>query len=508
MRGSVRRLEPSKSYMRYSGKARSVVSRCIVSLNRRKLLIPLILVAALLVSMSAIHPTHAQIADTISSPHNDIPAPVTLGTPVTYNLTADMIGSSATSGINGWDIIITDNDPSHAFLTPASVSITGNLLARFGGVTELINCVDGGTAFPAGQPGNIGCTVNDGAGIIHTAAVFNGPPSPTPISGLIASLTYTTVSAGPTTINTVTGFDTLSDGTSTPVAHKSLTATYGNTLADFAVTTSNPAPFNPNGTSTDTVRVTAENAYSNTVTFTTDVYPATGLTISCPALSPEPVTTISTASCTFRSNTPGVYNVNVNATDGVIFHIASMVVKVGDFSVTPVSATPAFPKGNTGTDVVNIASVNLFAGTVGVRTTSPAALTTTCTASEVIPAGGTVAETCTFSSSTPGNYPVTINVFYNFTGGSIVHSASITVGVSDFTIAGPTTQPVNAQAGYVGSITVTLTPQFGWNKLVSITATVNDTRLAFTVPATPCGAAFTLVATTNKVCAFTSSHAG
>src|SRR2546427_12322708 len=122
-----------------------------------------------------------------------------------------------------------------------------------------------------------------------------------------------------------------------------------------------------------------------------------------------------------------------------------MVVGVVDFSVPPASLTPAFPKSNTGSDLVTIGSVNFFAGTVGIRTTSPAALTTTCIASEVVPSGGSVGDNCTFSSSTPGSYPVTIFVFYNFTGGSIVHSSSITVGVSDFTIAGPATQPVNAQ---------------------------------------------------------------
>src|SRR2546422_7392074 len=194
MRGSVRRLEPSKSYMRYSGKARSVVSRCIVSLNRRQLVIPLILIAALLVSMSAIHPVRAQPVSQIYLAPNDIPAQAP-GTTIAYNLTADMVGTTASSGINGWDIQITDNDPTMANLNPLSISIAGNLLASFGQVSEQINCVNGGVGFAINTPGNINCNTpgGDGAGVVHTAAVLLGSATPTPISGLIARIVYSTV---------------------------------------------------------------------------------------------------------------------------------------------------------------------------------------------------------------------------------------------------------------------------------------------------------------------------
>src|SRR2546422_11093523 len=129
-------------------------------MNNRKLLIPLVLVAAILISTAVIHPARAA-GDTLYFSPSNVPAPATFPTNVVFNLTADTLGTGPSSGINGWDIIVTDNDPGAANLNPLSVSIAGNLLAPFGTISELINCVNGGAWGGVGSPGGL-CRPHDG----------------------------------------------------------------------------------------------------------------------------------------------------------------------------------------------------------------------------------------------------------------------------------------------------------------------------------------------------------
>src|SRR5712692_3401131 len=113
-------------------------------LVRRKLIIPIIIIViAATISLASIHPVGAT-GDTIYFSPSNTSAPSTFGNTITISIMADTVGASQFSGINGWDLVITDNDAGAASLSPASISIAGNLLESFGRLSEFINCVNNG----------------------------------------------------------------------------------------------------------------------------------------------------------------------------------------------------------------------------------------------------------------------------------------------------------------------------------------------------------------------------
>jgi len=76
------------------------------------------------------------------------------------------------------------------------------------------------------------------------------------------------------------------------------------------------------------------------VTFTTTSNPQAGLSVSCPniTLSPKP---LSPEYCSFTSSTPGIYTVNITATDGVAARWAlwTVIVATGSWGQTLVFQT-------------------------------------------------------------------------------------------------------------------------------------------------------------------------
>ncbi len=101
-----------------------------------------------------------------------------------------------------------------------------------------------------------------------------------------------------------------------------------------------------------------------------------------------------------------------------------------DFSVSASSSSVSFNTGQTSSSSIQVDSVNGFAGTVALSvSTSPlTGLGVGCSPTSLaLSSGGTASSTCTFSSSTPGTYTVTIVG----TRGSITHSAVVTVAVTE-----------------------------------------------------------------------------
>jgi hypothetical protein len=474
-------------------------------LSRRKLSLIFLVIAVIIASSTlAVHPARAKVGSTVYFSPDSIAAPATFPSNFVVNITGDTLGSTPTSGINGWDILVTDNDPTQTFLNPISVNTFsntgGNLLSQFGGESETINCVNN-----AGT----GCTASDGAGLVHTAVSLLAPATPFPVSGLIASITYQAVMTPIVPLNITITAQTISDGSPTPVPVTTRVATYNGIVANFAVSASRPAPFNPGSSISGTVNVTSINSYAKSVTITNDTAPASGLLIHCTALSPNPVVSggTSTMSCTFTSTLPGIYAVTFNVTDGSLFHLAPMMLRVGDFSMTGTSLPVVFVNGNAAMSTITVHSLSGLAGTIGLRPAIvPASgLTVTCPSSVSLQAGGTAPAACNFSATKGGSYIATVFGFYNFTGtvsGSIVHSFPFIVNVRDFTISAST--PVKFIAGSSGgSATITLTPKLGFTGTIALTTSANATGLTVT-----CGGPISLTTTTTRACTITSSTPG
>ena len=139
------------------------------------------------------------------------------GSIVTYQVKVANMGP-----FNAWDIQISTTRLS---LDPVNVSLASNVVGN--PFSELVNCVNGGEGIPNGQPGDIGCNLQDGPGIVHSAADFlNSSPSGT--NGLLFTINF---KAGSQDYSQIRFLDAIivggGVGAGTAIIHTSIDGSYG-----------------------------------------------------------------------------------------------------------------------------------------------------------------------------------------------------------------------------------------------------------------------------------------
>lgn len=146
------------------------------------------------------------------------------GTTVSYTVSV-----SNMDPFNAWDIMV---NATNSAINATSLSINGNVLANYGRVNELVNCVNGGGLnIPQDQPGNLGCKGDDGPGIVHSSAVLYSNLTPAGTSGLLFNITYKTGSGSGSPV--IIFKDTIANGTPNPVVYNLQNGSYGNPSAGF-----------------------------------------------------------------------------------------------------------------------------------------------------------------------------------------------------------------------------------------------------------------------------------
>jgi PKD repeat protein len=131
----------------------------------------------------------------------------------------------------------------------------------------------------------------------------------------------------------------------------------------------------------------------------------------------------------------GTYAVEVTATDSVgavatkLKNVLVSAPPPPDFSLVANPSSVTFVAGGSANSVVSLVNQNGFSGTVSLSgSSSPIGVNTNCVPASI---SGSQTSTCTFTSTTPGSYTVTITG----TSGSLVHTTAIAASV---TPAGPT----------------------------------------------------------------------
>lgn len=221
---------------------------------------------------------------------------------------------------------------------------------------------------------------------------------------------------------------------------------------------------NAGGSSSPTVTVAPLNGFTGDVTLT-----ASGSGgISC-GVSPTDVTLgptqTSSLSITVPSSTPaGVYSVIVTGTCGSLSHTATFTMNVSDFSlsINPTAVTVVAHSSSTATVSVN--GVYGFKGSVTLAALgTPNGLGVAFSGSPVSGSGSSVATFAATAGAVPGTYVVTIQG----TSGSLVHTATISVTIVDFSLSvNPTT--VSIPPGGSGGATVTVNSVDGFTGSVSL----------------------------------------
>ena len=331
-------------------------------------------------------------------------------------------------------------------------------------------------------------SINNFAGTVTVSST--GSPAGLGLSLNPSSISLSSGGTGTTTL-------TVSTQSSTPVGSYAVTVTGSSgTLShstsiqvsvvqsaqpDFSIS-ANPASITlqPGTSGSSTVAVTSLNGFSGTVALTDNISPAT---------SNPPVISLSSSSLTLSSGgsagstltvttssstTSGSYTVLVTGTSGSLSHSVTLsltVSQTADFTLASSGSTVNILAGSSGTSTLTATSLGGFSGTVSLSVSAGTGLTATVNPTSLaLNSGGTATSTLTVSSGTIGNYTVTVTG----TSGSLAHSVSILVIVSDFSIS-ISPLSLSLPRGTSGTSLITVTSLNGFTGTISLSAVVSPT---------------------------------
>ena len=170
----------------------------------------------------------------------------------------------------------------------------------------------------------------------------------------------------------------------------------------------------------------------------------------------------------------GNYTVTTKGTSGSLNHSVILNVTITDFSMSG-PASVSFPTGASTGGSINLASLFGFSGTVNLAVSTPTTVSVSCPSNTSLISGSVTGAACTFNSSTPGQYTVTITGSFTCTdcyyNGKISHSVTITINVGDFSISlSPTSASIPKGFGSSTSSTISLNSLYSFSGTVTLTA--------------------------------------
>jgi len=172
------------------------------------------------------------------------------------------------------------------------------------------------------------------------------------------------------------------------------------------------------------------------------------------------------------SSVAGTYNVTIVGTSDAIRHSATATFRFASFpppefmisAITPLS----FAASSTATSTVTVSSLGGFDRRVDLTSTVYPSVGLTLSVNPQSFVHGSGTSTATFSSSTPGDYTVTITG----TSESLSRTTTIIVAV---TLAGPpdfaisaSSNSLNVEAGNLGTTRITITPYNGFTGSIAL----------------------------------------
>src|SRR6267143_330952 len=372
--------------------------------------------------------------------------------------------------------------------------VTGMIALTCEDTATSYGAVNGGATYPCGCPNDDQTgDVSDATGSIHIEIDhdWNATPGWAPPRLAVSSSSVTFDLQGFAYFDC--GTNPATSCSQNPSGHWEIHPVTGWKLSteDFSVSSS---PSNLSlfaGTSgSSTVITSGLNGFTGSVTLSTTVSPAAGITVS---LNPSTVNVAGgTANSTLlvsttKSTPPGSYAVTVKGTSGAISHSTTLTVSVTtcsgctrDFNVTITPSFVALDLGASKSSTAVVKSIFGFTGTI----TLAASVSQTGLACSLSPTsvslGVSANSTLTCNGSNSGGYIVTV-VARNATGWQ--HSATANFRVQDFTINDPST--LSLIAGQQGTSIVSLGSLYGFVGTVSISASVSPGASGLSVSISP-----------------------
>ena len=257
------------------------------------------------------------------------------------------------------------------------------------------------------------------------------------------------------------------------------------------------------------VAVAPLGGFTNTVNLTVSGLPAgaTG-TFNHAAVNLATInaaTTNVTLTVTTSNTTPGgTYTLTITGTSGSVVHSATVTLVVTDFTIaaTPASQTVVVDGGTNYT--VNIGNINGFDGTVALSASGlPTGATAVFNPTSITMLGSSTLTVTTTNTTPAGNDTLTVQGAC----GSLIHSTTVTLAVTDFGIAtAPATQTVTAGGAITYTNTISASNGFGATVTLSVSGLPAGASAVFS-PASITGAGTSVltVTTTNTMAASTNT---
>jgi hypothetical protein len=246
------------------------------------------------------------------------------------------------------------------------------------------------------------------------------------------------------------------------------------------------------GSTTYTVTVAAVNGFTGTVTPS-----AAGATFNPTIITGGAGST--TMTMTTTANTPGGnLTIPVTGTSGADVHNTTVTLSVVDFTLAVNPATQTITAGSSTTYTVTVAAVNGFTGTVTPTVTGlPTGATASFSPATLTGAGTTTMTVSTTSSTPAATSPLTING----TSGADVHSATVSLAVtdSDFSISlSQASTPVQVSANGNVSILYNVTVTSNGALSVPVTITCSGAPAGLSLGCSPASLSFAVAGTATS----------
>jgi hypothetical protein len=243
-------------------------------------------------------------------------------------------------------------------------------------------------------------------------------------------------------------------------------------IPDFRLGTTLPNIVPADGTTpaTSILFVSPINGFTGTVTLSDPSLPAN---LTCTAIDPSSIPNGSghaTVSC--GSSVAGTYNVTIIGTSDAIRHSATATFRFAtsappEFTISAITLL-SFAASSTATSSVTVSSLGGFDRQVNLTATVYPSIGLSVSMNPQSFVSGSGTSTATFSSSTPGDYTVTITG----TSESLSHTTKIIVAVTltgppDFAISA-SSNSLNVEAGNPGTTRITITPYNGFTGSIAL----------------------------------------
>jgi len=311
--------------------------------------------------------------------------------------------------------------------------------------------------------------------LVNQQAVANGNPTIGFLNPIIYPLAlgsgYDTdfhdITSGSNGYPAEVGYD-LATGWGSPNGTGLINALAGPPTSNFTISpspTSVSVAAGSNGTSTITTAVL--NGFDAAITLSATGQP-TGVTVTfSPTSIAAPGSGPSTMTMAAAPTTAaGTYTITVTGTSGSVQQSANVTLVVTAFSISVTPGSQTVAVGSAASYMATIGALNGFTGTVTLSASGlPTGATASFTPASVSGSGSPAVSISNSSSTTAGNYTVTITG----TSGSLQHSANVTLVVTDFSFS-VTPGSETVVAGSAASYTATIGALNGFTGTVTLGA--------------------------------------